>query len=113
MRARCSHAKVLDAMILNRGPHFGRHVPAFAAGTSRMGNFDAPTMLMGLLNDLLLSPVTLLMFRARPKEGERWRRIAAVVFPAMEILAASTVSLAQDAREIMIKVDDLTNRTYQ
>jgi hypothetical protein len=34
------------------------------------------------------------------------------IFHAALSLAAPTVSLAQDASEIKIKVNDLTNRTY-
>ena len=39
-------------------------------------------------------------------------KIAYCIFLAVQFLAAPTVFLAQDAREIKIKVDDLTNRTY-
>jgi hypothetical protein len=35
------------------------------------------------------------------------------IFLAALFLAAPTASFAQDAREIMIKVDDITNRTYR
>ena len=40
-------------------------------------------------------------------------RTACSIFLAMLFLAAPSVSLAQDAREIMVKVDDVLNRTYR
>lgn len=64
---------------------------------------------MGLLNALLLLPIP----STEVSKGDCWMKSAYRFLLAVLFLAAPTVSLAQDAREIMIKVDDLLNRTYQ
>lgn len=98
-------------MILGPDPYCARIVPASAAGTCSTEKSGAPAILAVPLNDLLPSPVALLMFRPRQKK-ENVGQGSPQCFPAALTLAAPTVSLAQDARETKIKVDDLTSRTY-